>query len=768
MQSMPPLKSLVSLASTGQNSVVFDRYGKKVATLHGAVNRINVNLSNVSPDMQKAIVDIEDHTFYTNPGFDLKSILRAAYVDLIHHRPVQGASTITEQLAKELYLSDKRTVIRKIQEFLIGVELARTYSKQQILQMYLNASYFGNGATGIGAASRVYFNETPNQLTLSQASLLAGLPQAPSLYDPKVNLKLAKTRQLQVLNAMVRYGDITQAQADAAYNTPFHFASPSAAVKGNASMYPYPWYIDQVIRTLEQKGFTMNQIMNGGLQIHTALDPKVYDIAQNAVDHWMNVNFGSDQKSIQNHQAAVVVEDPQNGYILAAIGGRNHVGAFPENLATDPRVHRSTGSSIKPIVDFTPAIAKGYTQMSVIQDVPIFQNVAGQAWWPQNDDHIYRGYIDLKNALAISDNDVAVHLLHDIGISYGYNFAVQKFGLPLAKSDQQNLGMAIGGLNQGVNAYEMTQAYATLANGGVRQKPIWVTQVVNQYGAIILQNVPQGTPEFSPQIAYIMDRILETVLSPSPLPGVEPTAYATGYQLGIGRPAAGKTGTNNQEQDAWFLGYTPQLVTGVWEGNPTGEIPQLSTVSGKGPAYGSVAAGPIWQTIMEQTNAALKIPPADFPRPGGLVYVPNVSIVSGKIASQYTPKKDIQGAWFIDGTQPTSVGNTFYPVPVAAQQPDRLWQPGCGPMIQSVFLRPETEWKKGAPKPYDAKYWPPTKTCSPQATSPSGLGGNNPTSPPAAPPGQGASRAVNQGLPGGFGNGNPNGPPQKGKPRGNR
>lgn len=714
-QTLPSVQNLVALNATSEDSVVYDKFGQPVATLHGVVNRVNVPLDQISPNLQNALIATEDHNFYHNPGFDITSIIRAAIVDAIHRAPVQGASTITEQLAKDLYLNNRKTLQRKIQEFLIGLELARTYSKQQILDMYLNEVYFGDGATGIYAAAKAYFNETPDQLTIGQAALLAGLPQAPSLYDPYVNPKLARIRQGQVLGAMVKWHYITQAQATAAYHQPWHLQSGSAAAGTQSQMYPYPWYIDHVIHILAQKGYSMNEIFNGGLKIYTALDPTMYTIAQNAVDYWMNRNFGTSSLPVPNHQAAVVIEDPHTGNILAVIGGRTHVGAFPLNYATNRSVQRSTGSSIKPLIDYTPAIAKGYTEMSVVQDVPIFQNVDGQAWWPQNDDHIYRGYIDLRDALAISDNDAAVHLLHDIGLSYGFNYAVQHFGLPLVPSDMQ-LGAAIGGLKHGVNVLDMTQAYATFPNGGVRMRPVWITKVVNSAGAVVYQSTPQGTPEFSPQVAYVMNKMLERVLTPTMLPGIGPNAYATGANLGIGRPAAGKTGTNNNQADAWFMGYTPQLVVGVWEGNRQGEIPQPRTATGQ-PAYGAVAAGPIWRSIMEQINSQEHIPVEHFPKPSGIIYVPNISITSGLIAGPYTPAEDIQGGWFIRGTQPTAVGQTHYQARVVAANPQELWQPGCGPSVSSVFLKQESDWHTGVPLPYDAKYWAPTQTCTPAPSS---------------------------------------------------
>ncbi len=727
--TLPPMTSLVSLTTQSQDSTIYDQYGQKVATLHGSVNRINVPISAISPNMLHAIVAIEDHGFYTNPGFDLKSIVRAAIVDAVHRSAVQGASTITEQLAKDLYLSPKKTLQRKLQEFFIGLELARTYSKPQILDMYLNEVYFGNGASGIYAASESYFGEKPSQLTVAQASMLAGLPQAPSLYDPLINLKLAKERQLQVLNALAKYGYLTPSQAHEEYLAPLNFHPHQISASG-ASSFPYPWYIQHVITYLESKGLSYNTITNGGLKIYTALDPTVYNIAQKAVTYWMNYHFGNNQ----NLQAAVVVENPHNGYIEAVIGARQYT-PFGEDLAISPTALRSSGSSIKPLMEYTAALVKGYTPMTPIQDVPIF-HVNGH-WWPHNDDHVYHGWVDLQDALAISDNDVAVHLLHDIGIHYGFNFATQKFGLKLPAIDANYLGMAIGGFKQGgVNAYEMTQAYATFPNGGVRMKPIWVTKIVNQDGAVIFQDNPQGQAEFSPQVAYVMDHMLEKVFDPNPIPAIvgggAPGATATGYDLGIGRPAAGKTGTNNGEADAWFLGYEPQLTVGVWEGNVHGEYPQPPTLQGIYP-YGDVGAGPIWQTIMEQVNKAENIPVEHFARPPGVVYVPNVSATSGLIASQYTPSRDIEGAWFVQGTQPTSVGQSHFPLKVVASNPNLLWQPGCGPFVTSVFLKKEPDWKPGAPLPADHIYWPPTQSCSPK-TPPSSSSSTPPsTSSPSSP-----------------------------------
>lgn len=730
VSSAPSLGNLVNLATAGQDSVVYDRFDQPVAYLHLNINRIDVPLSAVSPNMRKAIVAIEDHNFWHDSGVNVRSIVRAGLHDLLHQGGLQGASTITEQLAKMLFLRDNRTLTYKIQEVALGLELAHTYSKSQVLDMYLNQVYLGDGAYGIDAAAKAYFDEPPGRLTLAQAALLAGLPQAPSLYDPLVHYRLAKARQQQVLQAMAKYGVISASKAAKAYRAPLHLNPQPINSRNGSSPYPYPWYIQHVIHRLEDRGYSEAEIYDGGLKIYTNLDPTIYRIAQQSVDQWMTKNFGSNPA----YQAAVMVEDPQSGAVWAVIGGRSYQGSDPLDLATNPLVQRSTGSSIKPLMEYAPAIAKGYTQMSVIEDVPLFQNIGGQSWWPQNDDHIYRGYLTLRDALAISDNDVAVHLLKDIGLNYGFHFATQKFQLPLPKVDGQQLGVAIGGFKKGgVNVYDMTRAYATFPNQGIMMQPHWVRKVVSSSGSVLYQSTPRGHGVLSPQQAFIMNNMLERVLVPSALPGIGPGADPTGMQLGIGRPAAGKTGTSNGERDAWFIGYEPQMVVGVWEGNAQHDVPQPNIPTG--PAYGAAAAGPIWQQIMEQVNQAEHVPALPFPRPGGVVYIPQVSITSGLLASTKTPATDIEGAWFVQGTQPTTHGHTHIVVPVPVSNPHEIWAPGCGPSVNAVFLKPEADWHHGVPLPWDSIYWPPTSPCVPGQPP----GGGPPVPPgggPPFPPGQ--------------------------------
>ncbi len=699
---LPSVNHLVSQFQQSPTSLVYDQSGAVIARL-GGPERTVTPFNAISPCLKEAVVAIEDHNFYHNPGFDIKSIVRAALVDLIHRAPVQGASTITEQLAKNLYLSDQKTLTRKIREFLIGLELATHYKKNEILDMYLNAVYFGQGADGVGAAAHVYFDTTPAHLTLAQATLLAGLPQAPSLYDPLVNLNLAKQRQAQVVQAMVRYRDISPSQGRQILRMPLHLRpqSPPHSQGG----YPYPWYIDRVVSVLIQQGFTMSQVLHGGLHIHTALRPAVYTLAQRAVDQWMNKNFGKSSRLYPDHQAAAVVENPHNGHVWAIIGGRNHFTFLQDDLAVTGM--RSTGSAIKPLLDYAPALVQGYTQMSVLQDVPIFRHVGGQAWWPSNDNHMYRGYMDLRDALAISDNDIAVHLLNRVGLGFAIHFLEHRFDITVPPSQSHSLGSALG---VDTNLLALTRGYAALDNGGRLIQPVFVTRVARNHKTLWSDHPPVRQAVTKDQ-AFILTQMLRRVLDPRPLPSIGPESYTTGYRLGIGRPAAGKSGTNNNEADAWFMGYEPQMTVGVWEGDRLGEIAQPYTQSGNGPAYGAVASGPIWKQIMQSVNQSLHLKARPFAPPPGVSYVNKISITSGDRPSPYTPANEIQGAWFINGTQPHAIDPTWIPVRVQAFHPGRLWHPGCGPFVKETALKPESDWHPGVPRPWDAWQWPPTLTC---------------------------------------------------------
>lgn len=710
-QHLPSVARLWDSYASSSPSMVYDRDGTVVATL--GASSAPVALSEIAPSVATAVIAIEDHRFYQNQGYDLKSIARSAYVDLkAGGRPVQGASTITEQLAKNLYLSDQKSLNRKIDEFLLGIKLYHHYSKAQILDLYLNTVYFGQGAKGIRAAAKVYFNTTPSHLTLNEATLLAGLPQSPSQYDPYIHPQAAQVRRDQVIDAMERYHDLTAQRAAQLRRQPISL-TPGHHPTSQAP-YPDPWYLDQVIRVLLEKGFSLQDIFHGGLHIHTALRPRVYQLAQAQVQYWMNRNFGRAHHPYAYHQAAVVVENPHNGHIWAIIGGRQYLGFLSPDLAIDAL--RSTGSAIKPILDYAPALARGYTENSVIQDVPRYRHVHHQAFWPQNDNLLYRGYMSLADALALSNNNVAVQLFAQIGPHYAIHYANQQFGMHLGKNAGYRtppLGLALG---VDTNLMTLTQAYGAIDNGGIRLSPIVVTRVTRDHH-VLYQSPRSSHRALSADQAFILTQMMKGVLQSQPLRGIGPDAFPTGAALGIHRPAAAKSGTNNNEEDAWFLGFEPQMLVGVWEGDRIGEVPQPYTNSGAGPAYGAVSAGPIWKGIMVSVNRTLPIPKRRFEVPPGVIYQQHISATSGLLASRYTPKRDQRGGWYVQGTVPKRRDPTWYPITVSRAHPSQLWQPGCGAFRNRIALRRESAWHQGIPKPWDARYWAPTAQCRPHAAN---------------------------------------------------
>jgi len=736
-RSVPPVHWQSGLPG---DSVLYDVQGNVLTTLNSSKNIMPVKLNQMPQSLQQAVIAVEDHNFYLNEGFDPVSIVRAAIADIAAgFRPVQGGSTITEQLAKELFLSNRKTITRKIKEFILGLELQHRYTKSEILQKYLNTVYFGEGAYGVGAASRVYFGTAPQHLNLAQCAMLAGLINAPSLDDPLVHPRAARARQSLVLADMVRYGFITPAQAEAALAYHLQYQD-NAASRG----YPAPYFVDYVIEYLHtQLGLPLSEIMAGGLKIYTTLDPRVQQAAQDAVASVMNRAFPLQTGRPPNPQAAALVVDPHTGYILAMVGGRTHPGLFVRNRAITglgpyEGMLRQPGSSIKPLITYTPAIVSGLTEMTVVDDVP-FSIVNGRIW-PENDDYLFRGYMTLRHALAISDNNVAVKTLARIGVNYGFSFARHQFHLvTLVKSDD-NLAATLGGLTKGVSLQEMVEAYAELDNGGKYLPSVAVLKVVKPDGSILYSYQPHPVAEFSARAAYIVTKMLENVF-----------VYGTGSGFPLDRPAAGKTGTTNHGHNGWFIGYTPQLVAGVWTGY-SDRLPKPA-----GGFYGATYAGPIWHALM---TAALAGRPVDhFLRPPGIVTVA-VSDRSGLLPGPYCPPQDIKQGLFIDGTQPVVHGDIHVPAVVCAQNPRLLWRPGCGYTRETrIFWRRPSHLltiPPGVPTPdiIVRSKWVPVRVAGPAS---GGKGG------PASPiPSAGAGNTAVPGSNSGHPTGQP--PPTTGKP----
>lgn len=587
---------------------IYARDGELLATLYKQ-NRIWEPLSRIPPTVREAFIANEDHTFYTNDGVDFGGIVRASLADLIHHHIEQGASTITQQLARGLFLTDQQTVTRKIQEALLAMEINRYYTKNEILERYLNLIYLGSGAYGVGAAAHTYFARSVTSLTIGQAALLAGLVAAPSDYSPFVSLQLARERERHVLDRMVESGYLTQNQSDAAYNAPLELANQRpAGLEG----YRAPWFTTYVIAQLERQ-FGEQATYEDGLQVDTTVDPRLERLAQSAVDWGVHEGL---QEGIGAHEGALVAIRPSTGEILAMVGGTHFSLSNQFNRAW--QAHRQPGSSFKLYV-YTTAIDSGLAASSLIDDSPIsYPNGSGGTWAPQDDDHRFLGPITLREALALSRNVAAVRLLQEVGvdrvIEYAHRMGVRS---PL----EANLSLALG--TSVVSPLDQATGYATIANQGVHIAPTAIRSVDDAFGNPVLDNeYPDQNEVVSAGTAYIVTSMLQDVIN-----------HGTGYPNAIiGRPAAGKTGTTSDFRDAWFVGFTPDLVTAVWIGNDDYH-PMTESYGGDIPAR-------IWARFMKA--ALVHVAKHDFVFPGDEVK---------KVAScEPWHKFD----YYLNGTQPAT------------------------------------------------------------------------------------------------------------------
>lgn len=559
---------------------IFARDGSLLASVYKE-NRVWVPISHIPSLVRDAFVANEDHNFYRHHGVDFQSIVRAAFADLTHQQ-FQGASTITQQLARRLFLNNQISMSRKIQEALLAIEIERYYTKDEILERYLNIIYLGAGAYGVDAAAHTYFGRSVEALSVGQAAMLAGIVAAPSDYSPFVNLDLARDRQRHVLDRMAESGYVSQAEANAAYDAPLGLiAQRPEGLQG----YRYPYFTTYAIAQL-LKLFGANGVDSGGLQVYTTMDERLQKLAQEAVTWGVHqaVNEG-----IGAHQAALVALRPSTGEILAMVGGDGFSLHNQFNRAWQAR--RQPGSSFK-IYDYTAAIDQGIPASTVIDDSAVSYPMGdGTHWSPMDDDNSYMGAISLREALTLSRNIVAVKLAERVGldriIDYAHRMGVTS---PL----EANLSLALG--SSGITVLDQATGYATLANQGLYIEPTPFRIVKDSLGNTVLDDrFPQANDVVSSGTAFIMTSMLEDVI-----------AHGTGYPNAvIGRPAAGKTGTTSSFRDAWFVGFTPDLVAAVWLGNDD-YTPMVESYGGNVPAR-------IWARFMKA--ALVGTPAHDFPYP---------------------------------------------------------------------------------------------------------------------------------------------------------
>jgi penicillin-binding protein 1A len=564
---------------------VFARNGIQLANLFRE-NRTWVSIDRIPVPVRNAFIATEDRHFYQHHGVDFAGIARAALADYGHHS-LQGASTITQQLARRLFLSNEVSAARKIQEALLAMEIERYYTKDEILERYLNIMYFGAGAYGIEAAAHTYFGTDVGHLSLGQAAMLAGLLAAPSDYSPYASIGHAEQRQEHVLGRMVEAGLITRAQANNAQRAPLGLLRERPA---GLQSYRYPYFTTYVNHLLETQ-FGTQATYEGGLQVYTTLDPEKQEIAQDAVAWGIE---RARAEGIGAHQGALVAIRPSTGEIVAMVGGATPFSLTNQfNRAWQSR--RQPGSSFKAYV-YTAEIDAGHPPTTIVEDTPVSYPMGnGTRWAPMDDDLRFLGAMTLRSALTNSRNVVAVKLAQDLGIErvveYAHRMGVTAYLDP-------TLSLALG--SSGVSPLDQAAGYATLANQGVHIVPSPIKIVRDSFGTPVLDNTfPQRTEVVSAGVAYVMTSMLESVI-----------AEGTGYPNAvIGRPAAGKTGTTSAFRDAWFVGYTPDLAVAVWIGNDDNS-PMNESFGGNIPAR-------IWARFMKK--ALEKVKPHDFVLPVGEV-----------------------------------------------------------------------------------------------------------------------------------------------------
>ncbi len=610
---------------------VFDINGQLISKLFEE-NRIVVSINNMSPYIQQAIVANEDSRFYNHMGIDPLGLLRALWVDLRSGSLVEGGSTLTQQLAKNMFLTQERTFTRKIKEALLALIIERKFSKQEILQAYLNQVYFGEGAYGVEAASQVYFAKHASELTLAESALLAGLPRGPNIYSPYVDSKAAIARRGVVLSGMVKEGYITQADADKAQKEPLMLAGKKKRTV-QAS-----YFLDYIANELVGK-YGANRVYKGGLKVYTTLDIKNQQVAETVLGE---------------RQGAVLLLDPRNGYIKAMVGGRNYEESQINRVLAEVR---QPGSAFKPFV-YAVGLNQGLTVNAIIIDQPI--NIGGYA--PQNYDRKYRGPVTLKKALRWSINVAAVKLGQQVGIDQVINLA-RNMGITTLVPQDNNLATALGGLTQGVNLFELTAAYTAFANGGVMSKPIGILKVLDENNQILEESRISQQSVLSQEVAYLLTDMMKGVIE-----------NGTGTAANIGRQAAGKTGTTDNYETAWFIGYTPELLAGIYVGNDNRKPVGIS---------GSEVAG-MWGSMMSAILA--NTPPTYFAVPPDIVTGVPIAADSGKLAPPGYPETEYSA--FIRGTEPMVADpRTRLGLPAEGQQPQAPGQKEDRPRWKLPFLR---------------------------------------------------------------------------------
>ncbi|MBM7623793.1 PBP1A family penicillin-binding protein [Sporohalobacter salinus] len=572
-------------------TMIYSENGKLLARLYKE-NRNYTPISKIPKKLQNAIISIEDNRFYEHSGIDIWGIIRALSVNIIHGNIIEGGSTITQQLVKNAFLTNERTFRRKIQEAYLAIQLEKRYTKKEILELYLNEIYLGHNTYGVQTAATYYFNKDLQDLTLTESALLAGLPKSPNQYSPYNNPKIAKQRRNIVLSQMAKYDYITKSKAAKLQQKPINLEN------GLQRKNPAPHFIRYIRKKLINM-YGSQTVYTGGLRVYTSLNYDMQIKAQKTVKQafksYLPTIYRSEKQTPPQPQVALITIEPQTGHIKAMIGGRGKNDKY--NRAT--QAYRQPGSAFKTFV-YTRAIQENFSPNSTINDAPTAYRIGSkqkEVWMPHNYNDKYLGPTTLKVGLAKSINVMAVKLLKKVGIKDTIETA-KKMGISsIIEKGRKNdctLSLALGGLTKGVTPLEITSAYGILANQGIKVEPTAILKVYDKYGNTILKNDSSQKIVLDQKTTQSVNTMLKSVLSP------DPQIWSTGQKASIGRPAAGKTGTTSNYTDAWFIGYTPNLVTGVWIGEDKPTRMKYKLQNNHTEIISSQEASKLWGDYMQQ------------------------------------------------------------------------------------------------------------------------------------------------------------------------
>jgi penicillin-binding protein 1A len=619
----PPIESAAAYRPS-VTSKIFDRNNRVVGEIYLEKRNV-VPFKAIPPHVVNAFVAAEDANFFRHKGVDYFAIARAIVKDVLSGGFSQGASTITQQTVKSLFLTPEKTIGRKLKELILAYRIEKKLSKDEILYLYLNQIYLGDGAYGVEAAAHTYFGRGVSSLTVAEGALLAGLAQAPSRYSPRGHIDKARARQRYVLRRMAEVGFLDKDEAEKAYNARLALAPPST-FRSKAA-----YFLEHVRNYLQEK-YGPDAMYRSEFRIYTTIDGRLQEAAYDALTQ--GVHRIEEANRYQGLQGALLCMDPATGGVLAMVGGVDFA-ASQFNRALQAR--RQPGSAFKPVV-YAAALDKGKTLVSTVDDSPIeFARSETEMWKPKNYDGTFLGPIPLLEALAKSRNLATVRLLNEIGVDTAIRMARD---LGIESPIERNLSIALG--SSGVTPIEMVTAYSAFAAGGQRPTPFFIREVQDAQGKVLERTEPKIVQAISPETAYLTIRLMQEVLRPG----------GTGASAGGLSPnLAGKTGTTNENTDAWFIGGSPDLMAAVWVGFDT------PASLGKRQTAASVAL-PIWTQFFGR--ALSHVPDREFPVPAGITFA-RVDPATGKAL----PPGSSEGMMlpFKLGTVPETGGPAGKPTP---------------------------------------------------------------------------------------------------------